>query len=265
MATFVLVHGSGYGGWCWKLVAPLLRAAGDDVYTPTLTGLGERAHLAMPEVGLETHVLDVVNVLRYEDLRAVILVGHSLGGMAITGAANDAADRIAQLVYLDAVVPVDGESRMSLHTPQDAADKEERVRSRGGGWRKPGSRDFAPDWDAPFGTREWERTRKVPQPFKVLQDPVRLHHPTALALPRTFVYCTRKKAGDDPFADGGRLATVRRSGTYSSWRYRELDSGHMCMFEIPRQVADLLIDVAENPESAPLLSTVCAARGKITA
>ena len=242
MATFVLVHGSGYGGWCWQLLSPLLRAAGHDVYTPTLTGLGERAHLATPDVGLETHVLDVVNVLKYEDLSGVVLVGHSLGGMVITGVANDAAHRLAHLVYLDAIVPQHGQSRLSLHTPEDAAAKEERVRTAGDGWRKPGRRAaLAPRWDALFGSAEWERTRKVPHPFKALQEPVRLQNPAALALPRTFIYCTRKSAGDDPFL--GRAASIRRTGTESAWRFRELDSGHMAMFEVPQQLAALLLEV----------------------
>ena len=108
MATYVLVHGAWHGGWCWNRVAPLLRAKGHDVYTPTLTGLGERVHLASPEVDLSTHVTDVVNVIEFEDLRNVILMGHSYGGQVITGVAGVIPQRIAQLAYLDAVVPNDG-------------------------------------------------------------------------------------------------------------------------------------------------------------
>src|SRR5579862_6453256 len=101
MATFVLVHGAWHGGWCWRKLTPLLRAAGHEVFAPTLTGLGERAHLATPEVGLSFHVQDVVNVLVYEDLHEVVLVGHSYGGMVITGVTGQAPERLAQLVYLD--------------------------------------------------------------------------------------------------------------------------------------------------------------------
>src|SRR5580700_2534506 len=100
-ATYVLVHGGGHGGWCWQRVVPLLRAAGHEVYTPTLTGLGERSHLLRPDIDLDTHIADVVGVLRYEDLTDVILVGHSYGGMVITGVADRALARIGQLVYLD--------------------------------------------------------------------------------------------------------------------------------------------------------------------
>src|SRR6266704_2926101 len=100
MATYVLVHGGSHGGWCYQRVARLLRSAGHDVYAPTLTGVGERAHLLGPDVDLETHITDVVQLLRYEDLNDVILVGHSYGGMVITGVADRALDRVGHLVYL---------------------------------------------------------------------------------------------------------------------------------------------------------------------
>ena len=110
MKTYVLVHGGGHGGWCYRSVAKLLRDAGHEVYTPTLTGLGERKHLLSIDTNLSTHVTDIVNTLVYEDLRDVILVGHSYGGMVITGVADRAADRIRELVYLDAAHPGDGQS-----------------------------------------------------------------------------------------------------------------------------------------------------------
>jgi pimeloyl-ACP methyl ester carboxylesterase len=109
-ANFVLVHGAWLGGWCWKKVTPLLRAAGHEVFAPTLTGLGERSHLFSPEVGLDTHIEDIVAVLEYEDLTDVILVGHSYAGMVIAGVAQKAAHRLAELVYLDAFLPESGKS-----------------------------------------------------------------------------------------------------------------------------------------------------------
>src|SRR5437879_1549970 len=114
MATFVLVHGGGHGGWCYQKVARILRAAGHDVHAPTLTGLGERAHLIGPQVDLDTHITDVVAMLHYEDLREVILVGHSYGGMVITGIADRAAERIGKLVYLDAANPTNGQSLVDV-------------------------------------------------------------------------------------------------------------------------------------------------------
>ena len=110
MATYVLVHGGGHGGWCYRRVARILRAAGHDVYTPTMTGLGERAHLVGSDVDLDLHIRDIAAVLHYEDLRDVILVGHSYGGMVITGVADRATGRIGRLVYLDAATPVNGQS-----------------------------------------------------------------------------------------------------------------------------------------------------------
>jgi len=110
MATFVLVHGGGHGGWCYQPVARLLRSQGHDVYTPTLTGLGEREHLLSPDIDLDTQITDVVKTLQFEDLREVILVGHSYGGMVITGVADRATDRVGHLVYLDAAYPQNGQS-----------------------------------------------------------------------------------------------------------------------------------------------------------
>ena len=114
MATMVLIHGSMHGGWCWQRVAPLLRAAGHDVYTPTLTGLGERVHLAHPDVDLDTHIRDVLGVLEFEDLHEVILVGHSYGTMVITGVADRVPERIAHLVYLDGTMAADGQAALDF-------------------------------------------------------------------------------------------------------------------------------------------------------
>src|SRR5262249_25490134 len=110
MAAFVLVHGASHGGWCWKKIAPPLRAPGQEVYAATLTGLGGRAHLLSREVGLDTHIEDIINVLVYEELSTVVLVGHSYGGMVITGVAERMPERVRHLVYLDALVPT-GEER----------------------------------------------------------------------------------------------------------------------------------------------------------
>ena len=121
MATIVLVHGGGHGGWCFKPLARLLRDKGHDVYAPTLTGLGERAHLFRGGVDLDCHVDDIVALLHYEDLRNVVLVGHSYGDMVITGAADRSTDRVGHLVYLDAMAPENGESLVDVAGPFMAA------------------------------------------------------------------------------------------------------------------------------------------------
>jgi pimeloyl-ACP methyl ester carboxylesterase len=134
MATFVIVHGAWSGGHAWRWVRPLLRSAGHEVFTPALTGLGERSHLASAQVDLETHVRDVIAVLEYEDLREVVLVGHSYGGMVISGVADRVPERLALLVYLDAEVPMDGQSELDLLPVQERAGYEEAARSKGQGW-----------------------------------------------------------------------------------------------------------------------------------
>src|SRR6185436_14588944 len=115
MATFLVAHGAWSAGWAWKKMRPLMRAAGHEFWTPTYTGLGERAHLATPDVDLETHIQDVCGLLVMEDLRDVVLIGHSYGGMVATGVADRETARIQRLVYLDAFVPRDGQSMLDLH------------------------------------------------------------------------------------------------------------------------------------------------------
>ena len=116
-ATFLVCHGAWSAGWAWKKMHPLMAASGHRLVTPTYTGLGERAHLANPSVDLETHIQDILNVIKYEDLRDIVLVGHSYGGMVATGVADRARDRISQLIYVDAFVPEDGQSLLDLNEP----------------------------------------------------------------------------------------------------------------------------------------------------
>jgi pimeloyl-ACP methyl ester carboxylesterase len=119
VAIYVLVHGGGHGGWCYQPVARLLRAKGHDVYAPSLTGLGEREHLFRCGVDLDCHIEDIVKLMHFEDLRGVILVGHSYGGMVITGAADRGTDRVGHLVYLDAATPDDGQSLYDMAGPYE--------------------------------------------------------------------------------------------------------------------------------------------------
>jgi pimeloyl-ACP methyl ester carboxylesterase len=150
MATFVIAHGAWSSGWAWKKMRPLLRAAGHEVFTPSYTGLGERSHLATPEVGLDTHIQDVVNVLFYEDLSDVILVGHSYGGMVATGVADKASERIKKVVYLDAFVPKDGQclQDLTVRPPGAAPDAPTGGPPEAQGWLvppMPPSRDASPE------------------------------------------------------------------------------------------------------------------------
>lgn len=117
MANFVLVHGAWIGGWYWRPNAQALRQAGHEVYTPTMTGLGERIHLMNPNINLDTHITDIVNVIKQEELSDVVLVGHSYGGMVVTGAADALPGKISSLVYLDAFVPKNGDALVNLLPP----------------------------------------------------------------------------------------------------------------------------------------------------
>lgn len=241
MATYVLVHGAWHGGWCWRKLTPLLAAHGHAVFAPTLTGLGERAHLATPDVGLSTHVLDVVNVLEYEDLGQVVLVGHSYGGMVVTGVAGHVAERLAQLVYLDAYVPRDGQSMCDLVPAERLEGMRARVRTEGEGWRLP---SFAPEpWEVTVGERYfvaedevgWVASRLGPQPFKTMTEPVRCPADVLERLPRTYIRCSRYP---NPAFD--RYA-AQASDDASSWRSFELPTGHDAMITMPAELADLLL------------------------
>lgn len=173
-ATFVLIHGAWHGGWAWKKVRPLLQAARHDVFTPTLTGLGERAHLANPAVDLDTHIQDVINLLEYEDLRDVILAGHSYAGMVITGVAAKAPSRLAQLVYVDAFLPENGKS-LNDYVPSFVANYEENVRKNGDGWRLPfaGALTLQALGITDAADIAWMSPRMVDQPYKTFTQPVK--------------------------------------------------------------------------------------------
>ena len=231
MQTFVLVHGAWHGGWSWIKVARLLTDAANVVYTPTLTGLGERAHLARPEIDLETHVKDVVAVLEAEELRNVVLVGHSYGGMVISGVAARAEKRIARLVYLDAFVPEAGQSLLSLLPPGGADRTSQAAQTDGEGWRIPAP---PPEWFGVTSQRdtEWLGKHLVPQPFRTFEQPL----PAAGGerLKRTYVYCSKPAMGAfDQFAE--RLRDDRK------WTFHELKTGHDAMVTAPGEVAKILM------------------------
>lgn len=235
MATFVIVHGAWSGAHAWRKVRPILRGAGHEVFTPALTGLGERAHLASPDVDLDTHIQDVVGVLEYEDLREVVLVGHSYGGVVITGAADHLAPRLAELVYLDAEVPEDGQSEYDLLPPEERATYEGLADGRGDGWRVPPPvPETLPD-DLDPDVR-WVLSRMVPQPVRTFTQPVRLTS-AAAAVPRTYIFCTEGK-GDQPLP-----AYVQRARSEPGWRYRELAAGHGAHVTAPRELANLLLEL----------------------
>jgi pimeloyl-ACP methyl ester carboxylesterase len=230
MATFVLIHGAWGGGWGWRAVATGLRAAGHEAFTPTLTGLGERAHLARPETDLTTHIQDVVGVLEYEDLHDVILVGHSYGGMAITGAADRVPERLAQLIYLDAYAPRDGQSMLDVVPPARRALLMEQAQTVGEGWMLPA---LGPGTDP---------RSQVPQPFRTYEEPVHLSNAAALVLPRTYIRCTIDAItgrSDGPAIEAFFPHAQRAQA--EGWRYFELEADHSCYSKVPEMVTELLL------------------------
>jgi len=234
MATFVLVHGAWHGGWCWRHVAPLLRRAGHDVYAPSLTGLGERAHLARPGIDLNDHVQDVVALLDMEDLGDVVLVGHSYGGMVVTGAADRNPARIRHLVYLDAFVPENGKCALDYVVPERAAAMRRDGEQAGSVTPPPVSL-----WGLtrPEHIAFVER-REVRHPYHTLTQPIRLTNEAALGrLPRTFIYCSSPATGSfDQFA--------ARCRNDPAWRFFELETGHDAMILVPAELAEILLQSA---------------------
>jgi pimeloyl-ACP methyl ester carboxylesterase len=240
MATFVLVHGGWHGGWCWQKVTPFLEAAGHQVYAPTLTGLAERASELSPEVGLDTHIQDIVGLLVDQDLQEVVLVGHSYGGMVITGAVDQMPERIAHLVYLDTFVPCDGESMVDV---SPVVIWLLRKQAQGDGWRIPSHGDYGVTTEP---DRSWVLRSVTPQPLKTLEQPLHLNNPAIVSTkPRTHIECT----GSGDILSRLRpllrhlLAPRALPPTEAGWRLRQLPTGHDAMITMPRELADLLLEV----------------------
>jgi pimeloyl-ACP methyl ester carboxylesterase len=220
--TFVLVHGAWHGGWCWKKVVPLLRSHGHDVYTPTLTGLGERSHLLTPQIDLNTHIQDIVNILEYEDLRDVILVGHSYSGMVVSGVTEKAGHRIAHLVYLDSFLPENGKA-MSDYSPRPPVTAED--------WKSPPkSMTFSVTDEHDIA---WMKSRLGDHPKKTFTQPVRFSPDAYDKIAKTYVLCTMTSF----FVEAGDRA--KRNG----FRYKELmTGGHDVMITQPNELVKVLLE-----------------------
>ena len=232
MATFVLVHGAYHGGWCWRDVADRLTAQGHRVYTPTLTGLGEGAHLATPDTDLHTHIQDIVALFDCEDIDDAVLVGHSYGGVVIGGAADLRQQRIRALVFVDALIPEDGKSVIDFQTPERArallaaaADND--------GWRMPAiSAAYYGVDDAEQAA--WVDAKCVPHPIATFQQPLHLTGAWLEVARKTYIRCTQTpldymdafaaQAADDP-----------------AWSMYFIETGHDCMVSEPDRLAAMLM------------------------
>jgi pimeloyl-ACP methyl ester carboxylesterase len=227
MATFVLVHGSFHGGWCWQKVASVLRHSGHEVYTPTLTGLGERHHLATAHTGLEVHIQDILHVIQFEDLHNVILVGHSYAGLVNASVAEHIPERLTRLIYLDAFIPHDGQCAFDL-MPGVEGEWAHLAAAQGDGWRVPPMPPMALGITNPADAA-WVQARLTPMPLLTHQQRVHLSSSQARQLPRTFILCTQF----------GFQASAREAQSLG-WDYFQLETGHDAMITMPNELAQTL-------------------------
>jgi pimeloyl-ACP methyl ester carboxylesterase len=243
MMTFVLIHGAFTGGWYWARVRARLQRAGHEVFTPSLTGAGDRAHLLSRAVSLETHIQDVLELLQREDLRDVVLVGHSYGGMVITGVADRAPERIGRLVYLDAAYPVHGQNAAGGFA-EGTGDKLAAMSSAGPedtSWLLP------PLPLAAYGVTDpadiaWVGERRVPHPLSTLQEPISLSGAVP-NMPRHYLRCSQRQGllavfGADP------LQPMYERAVADGLTIGSIDAGHDAMVIAPREVADTLTSIS---------------------
>jgi pimeloyl-ACP methyl ester carboxylesterase len=245
VTTFVLVHPAWMGGWCWDKVASNLRELGHEVHAPTLTGLGERSHLATPAIGLSTHIADVADALTSRDLHEVTLVGTSSAGTVITGVADTSSDRISSLVYLDAFLPSDGQCTLDLMPKERREALERFVAEEGDGWLVP---RFAPaPWHAIVGGEVWQVTddadvewllpRLRPTPFGHFDEPVTLARSGGANLDYVYVRCTGRPPA--PFDQA-----IGRVQSTPGWRYLEIGTPHVPYITHPDRVTAMLAEIA---------------------
>ena len=229
-----MVHGAWHGGWCWRRVAERLASLGHRVFCPTLTGLGERAHLLSREVNLSTHIADVVGLLDAEELNEVVLVGHSYSGIVITGVAARARTRVRQLVYLDSAIVEDGASWSDVVPPNVAAERRKIAQDSSGGVSMP-----VPKAEV-FGLHDpkdlaWVQRRMTPHPFGPFDQKMHWGGPVGNGLPKVYVDCI------DPVYAG--LAPVKdRYRGKPGWPFVELKSGHDAMVSAPEETTKLLLE-----------------------
>ena len=225
--TFLVAHGAWSAGWSWKKMHPLMSAAGHRLITPTYTGLGERDHLANPAIDLQIHIQDLLGVIKYEQLKDIVLVAHSYGGMVATGVVDRASDRIRKIIYMDAFVPTNGQALMDL-VPAAAAQHMREATKAGDGWRIPPN-PIPPDTSSEDA--EWIRGFRLPQPIKTFESPVRLTR--APQTPRAYIYCKRVATGDTfrPFLERAQS---------ENWPVREIDASHSAQITAPEELARLL-------------------------
>ena len=234
MSTFVLVHGAWHGSWCWKRVRQALQDRGHKVFTPTLTGVAERSHLLSRTVNLDTHIDDVVNLIRWEELSDVVLCGHSYGGSVVTGAADRIPDRIGALVYLDAFIPEDGESIHDILPPPAREAQIESAARDGEGWKV--SPIAAEQFEVNSKDAAWVNRQCTPQPLATFQQPLKLTGGIREIKNVTFILATGYAA--NPFPPFYERAKAK------GWKTVTMECGHDVMLDMAAELTEVLIDTS---------------------
>jgi pimeloyl-ACP methyl ester carboxylesterase len=240
MAVFLLVHGAMHGGWCWRKLVPPLQKEGHEVFRPTLTGMGERSHLLTHETGLNTHVDDLLGVLKFEDLSDVIVVGHSYAGLVVTQLAEAAFERIRHMIYLAAFLAQDGQNLFDVQTEATQRFYLDWSKRMGEGWRLPPSDAFLSRWGLTNPDDiAWAAPRLTDFPMKCLFDRLSLKGHASDRLSRTYIHCTQEPMASAlrPFAEQAKA---------DRWEYSEIDAGHDVMVTEPEKLAELLLRCSDD-------------------
>ncbi len=236
MSTYVLVHGAWRGGWIWKRVRRELQARGHEVFTPTLTGLGERSHLLTPQVNLETHITDVMNLIHWEDLTDFVLCGHSYGGCVVSCVADRIPEKVSALVYLDAFVPENGQSLHDTLSPEARSEQIEAARKVGDGWKTP---PIPPEvFNVNAGDRNWLERQSTPHPLACFQQPLRLTGAINGIGDITYILATGWSPSPFPqFFDAAKA---------KGWKTLTMPCGHDVMLDQSEELTQELLTIAER-------------------
>ena len=234
MKTFILIHGMWHGGWCWERLASILHAMGHQVYTPTLAGLAERANMRGDDIDLNTHIQDVVDLCQAENLRDVILVGHSLGGFMAPIVADRIPERVAHIVNLDGMVPENGKSLADLIGETWGFFKKKAIEGGDEWWCPP-----ILEWT--FGVSgadlEWSQSKLTPHPLRTLSTPVALENPRAKSIPSTFILCSEGMTEEE-------ITAEEKKFTGLGMKFLSLPTGHDAMITMPKELAKILLELA---------------------
>ncbi len=234
MATFVLVHGAWRGSWIWKRVRKPLARQGHDVFTPTLTGVGDRSHLNSPSVDLETHIADLLNLIRWEELDDIVLCGHSYAGCVVTGVADRIPERVRALVYLDAFVLEDGQSLHDTLPPEQRAAQIESVRAHGEGWKVP---PIPPEYfNVGAEDRDWVNAQGTVQSYATFTQPLALRGGAGRV--RNVSYVLATEFPGSPFKQFYERARTK------GWRTYTVACGHDVMLAKPAELTNILLEAA---------------------